>query len=193
MNKAKGYLFVVSGPSGAGKSSLIKRFLNEDRNSTFSVSCTTREKRPKEIDGKDYYFIDVDTFEEMIKKDGFLEWENVYSYLYGTPKTKVFETLDKGVDIFLDIDVKGALNIKKQYSDACLIFVEPPSREELKARLSLRGEKEIDVRMKRVEEEIEKKRFFDYIIVNENFDKAYSDFSSTIENIREKKYGKNNS
>lgn len=184
---------MVSGPSGAGKSTIIKRFLSEDKKSTFSISYTTREKRPKEIDGKDYFFVDETAFREMVKNNGFLEWEKVYSYLYGTPKKEVFETLDDGMDIFLDIDVKGALNVKKHYSDACLIFIEPPSKEALRARLFLRGEKEIDIRMKRVEEEIEKKRFFDYIIINENSDKAYSDFTSTIENIREKKYGKDNS
>jgi len=183
---------VVSGPSGAGKSTLIKQFLAEDHNSTFSVSYTTREKRPNEINGKDYYFVDINTFKEMINKNGFLEWENVYSYLYGTPKKEVFETLERGLDIVLDIDVKGALNVKNQYPDAYLIFIEPPSKEELKKRLSSRGEKEIDIRMKRVEEEIEKKGFFDYTIVNEDIDTAYNDFTGTIERIRGKEYGKNN-
>ncbi len=184
---------MVSGPSGTGKSTLIKRFLSEDNNSAFSISYTTRKRRPKEIDGKDYHFVDKKTFEEMIKNNGFLEWENVYNHMYGTPKKEIFETLDRGRDVLLDIDVKGALNVKKQYSDAHLIFIEPPSKEELKVRLLLRGEKEIDVRMKRVEEEIEKKSNFDYIIVNENIDRAYSDFKGTIKNIREKRYGKDNS
>jgi len=177
---------VVSGPSGAGKSTLIRRFLAEDHNSTFSVSYTTREKRQNETNGKDYYFVDAVTFEEMIHKNGFLEWENVYSYLYGTPKKEVFETLERGLDIVLDIDVKGALNVKNQYPNAYLIFIEPPSREKLIERLSLRGEKEIGMRIQRVEEEIDKKGFFDYTIINENINTAYNYFRSTIEKIREK-------
>lgn len=185
-DKKKGYLFVISGPSGAGKSTLIRRFLAEDHNSTFSVSYTTREKRQNETNGKDYYFVDIDTFKEMIHKNGFLEWEKVYSYLYGTPKKEVFETLERGLDIVLDIDVKGALNVKNQYPYAHLIFIEPPSREELIKRLSLRGEKEIGMRMQRIEEEIDKKGFFDYTIINENINTAYNDFTHTIEKIREK-------
>lgn len=177
---------MVSGPSGAGKSTLIRRFLAEDHNSTFSVSYTTREKRQNETNGKDYYFVDIDTFKEMIHKNGFLEWENVYNYLYGTPKKEVFETLGRGLDIVLDIDVKGALNVKNQYPYAYLIFIEPPSREELIKRLSSRGEKEIGMRMQRVEEEIDKKGFFDYTIINENINTAYNDFTSTIGKIRGK-------
>ena len=185
-DKKKGHLFVVSGPSGAGKSTLIRRFLAEDHNSTFSVSYTTREKRQNETNGKDYYFVDTDTFKEIIRKNGFLEWEKVYDYLYGTPKKEVFETLEGGLDIVLDIDVKGALNVKNQYPYAYLIFIEPPSREELIKRLSLRGEKEISMRMQRVEEELDKKGFFDYTIVNENISTAYNDFIRTIGKIRGK-------
>lgn len=185
MIKHKGFLFVVSGPSGVGKSTIIRRFLSEDTNSGFSVSYTTRHKRPGEINGKDYYFVDVDTFMEIVDKKGFLEWENVFGNLYGTPKKEVMETLSSGKDIVLDIDVKGALSVKNHYPDAFLIFIEPPSRDDLKKRLLLRGEKEIDARLKRVEEEIEKKGFFDYTIVNENVDKAYSDFKHIIETIRE--------
>src|SRR5512145_741039 len=108
----KGILIVVSGPSGAGKSTLIERFLREDDKSTFSVSYTTREKRAHETNGKDYCFVDKETFEEMVRKDGFLEWESVHGYLYGTPKEEVLEILKTGRDIILDIDVKGALNIR---------------------------------------------------------------------------------
>ena len=188
----KGILIVVSGPSGAGKSTLIERFLQEDAQSSFSVSYTTRQKREHEIDGKDYYFVSKETFEEMIGKDSFLEWENVHSYMYGTPKEEVLKTLNTGKDIILDIDVKGALNIQNKCSNACLIFIEPPSTEELIRRLALRGEREIDLRMKRVKEEIARKALFRYTITNDELEKAYNKFRETISEIRRNSNGKNN-
>lgn len=188
----KGVLIVVSGPSGAGKSTLIERLLKEDARSSFSVSYTTRQKREHEIDGRDYYFVSKETFEEMITRDAFLEWENVHSYMYGTPKEEVLKTLNTGKDIILDIDVKGALNIQEKCSNACLIFIEPPSTEELTRRLALRGEKEIDLRMKRVKEEIARKALFMYTITNDELEKAYSRFRETISEIRRNSNGKNN-
>ena len=190
--KRVGRLFVVSGPSGAGKSTLIEKFLKEDRNSAFSVSYTTREQRKGEIDGRDYYFIDEKRFLDMAGKGSFLEWENVHGHSYGTPKKEILQTLRSGKDILLDIDVKGAINVKKEYPDSCLIFVEPPSKEALLKRLSLRKETEIGVRMKRVEEEFEKKQFFEYTVVNDDLEKAYESFKKIIEIVREKAYGKDN-
>ena len=188
--KREGRLFVISGPSGAGKSTLIERFLKEDRNSAFSVSYTTRKKRKDEIDGRDYYFIDENRFADMVEKGSFLEWENVHGHSYGTPRKEVMEILQTGKDILLDIDVKGALNVKREYPDALLIFIEPPSKEALLKRLSLRRETEIDLRMKRVEEEFEKKQFFEYTVVNDDLEKAYKSFKKIIEIAREKAYGK---
>ncbi|MBS1238680.1 MAG: guanylate kinase [Deltaproteobacteria bacterium] len=188
----KGILIVVSGPSGAGKSTLIERLLKEDARSSFSVSYTTRQKREHEIDGRDYYFVSKETFEEMITRDAFLEWENVHSYMYGTPKEEVLKTLNTGKDIILDIDVKGALNIQEKCSNACLIFIEPPSTVELMRRLALRGEKEIDLRMRRVKEEIARKTHFMYTITNDELEKAYSRFRETISEIRRNSNGKNN-
>lgn len=189
----KSRLFVISGPSGAGKSTFIERFLQEDNNSTFSISYTTREKRDKEVNGREYYFVDKETFMEMVKNGEFLEWERVHENLYGTPKKNIIENLEKGIDVFMDIDVNGAVNIKKNYPEACLIFIEPPSREALEKRLSLRGEKQIDLRLKRYDEEIEKKPIFDYIIINDNLEKAYTEFKKIIEQIRGHKNGKGNS
>ncbi|MCX5813590.1 MAG: guanylate kinase [Proteobacteria bacterium] len=191
-DKIKGRLFVVSGPSGVGKSTLIERFLRKDRNAVFSVSYTTRVIRKGEVNGKNYYFIDEKTFKDMAESRSFLEWENIHGHFYGTPKKEVLDILETGKDIFLDIDVKGALNIKKQYPDACLVFVEPPSKDELIRRLSFRKEQEIDIRMKRVEEEIDKKYLFEYTIINDNLEKAYAAFRHIIKSVKGKKNGKDN-
>jgi len=180
----KGRLFVVSGPSGVGKSSIIGRFLKEDHGATFSVSYTTREKRPQETDGKDYYFVSEETFREMAREDRFLEWESVHGHFYGTPKKEVGETLERGIDMILDIDVKGALRVKDKCPEACLVFIEPPSKEDLINRLSRRGEKDLELRMKRVEEELARKQLFQYTIVNDILDRAYEDFRTIVETVR---------
>jgi len=182
----KGRLFVVSGPSGVGKSSIIGRFLKEDHGATFSVSYTTREKRPQETDGKDYYFVNDETFREMAVHDRFLEWESVHGHSYGTPKKEVGETLERGMDMILDIDVKGALRVKDKCPEACLVFIEPPSKEDLINRLSRRGEKDLELRMKRVEEELARKQLFQYTIVNDILDRAYEDFRTIVETVRRK-------
>ncbi len=128
----------------------------------------------------------------MIGKECFLEWESVHGYMYGTPKEEVQRTLKTGKDIILDVDVKGALNIRSKCSNACLIFIEPPSIEELMKRLRLRGEKEIELRMRRVKEEIARKSDFGYTIVNNELEKAYDTFKVTISEIRRKNNGTNN-
>lgn len=188
----KGVLIVVSGPSGVGKSTLIDRFLSEDPQSEFSVSYTTRKIRPHEKDGTDYYFTDENTFKELIEQGYFLEWESVHGHFYGTPRSEIMAILEKGKDIVLDIDVKGALSIKGQCPASRLIFIEPPSVQELRHRLLLRGEKEIDTRMKRVEEEIALKGQFGYTVLNDDLGRAYSAFLGAIEDIRRKKNGTNN-
>jgi len=188
----KGVLIVVSGPSGVGKSTLIDRFLREDSHSRFSISYTTRQRRVHEVDGKDYHFVDEGTFESMIAKGYFLEWEKVHGNLYGTPRAEILAILETGRDIILDIDVKGAINISSQCAAARLIFIEPPSTRDLVNRLSLRGEKEIETRMKRVEEEIARKGEFGYTIVNDDLEKAYGTFRKAIDDIRREDNGKNN-
>ena len=189
LGRKKGHLIVVSGPSGAGKTTLIERLVREDSNMLFSVSYTTREKRKNEIHGKDYYFTDETTFRRMIDEDGFLEWEPVHGYLYGTPIKEIAQSIDEGRDIILDIDVKGALKVKEKCPAACLIFLEPPSVEELKKRLSLRGEKEIEKRMDRVREEMAKKPFFTYAVKNDNVERAYQQFQSIIRSVRGQENG----
>jgi guanylate kinase len=186
----KGNLFVVSGPSGVGKTTLIEKFLKEDSSSKFSVSYTTRQQRANEVDGRDYYFVDKETFERMIKEGYFLEWEKVHGQLYGTPQKEVLHALHQGIDLFLDIDVNGALRVKERYENACLIFVEPLSQADLMKRLSLRGEKEISLRMKRVSEEMGKKYLFQYSVINDKLDKAYNHFTEIIETVRREHHGK---
>jgi guanylate kinase len=189
MSNKKGHLFVVSGPSGTGKSTLIEKFLGEDRACRFSISYTTREKRPHEVDGRDYYYADAPTFKKMIEEDRFLEWENVHGYFYGTPAKEVSGPLHEGLDVILDVDVKGALSVKQRCPGAILIFVDTPSIDELIRRLSLRGEKEIEKRMERVKEEIEKKPLFTYVVINDNLNRAYNEFRSIIDGVRRQQNG----
>jgi len=184
MSNEKGHLFVVSGPSGTGKSTLIERFLKEDGRARFSVSCTTRARREHEVDGRDYSFVDEETFRAMIDEGRFLEWENVHGYFYGTPCGEVSRPLSEGIDVLLDIDVKGALKVKAGCGEAVLIFVETSSIDELKRRLSIRGEKEIEKRMERVREEVEKKALFTYVVTNDKLTRAYSEFRSIIDRVR---------
>ena len=192
MSPRKGHLIVVSGPSGVGKTTLIERVLKEDGNIFFSVSYTTREKRHNEVHGKDYYFTDEATFRQMIADNGFLEWEPVHGYLYGTPIKEISQSIGEGHDVILDIDVKGALKVKEKCPSACLIFLEPPSVDELKRRLELRGEKEIERRMERVREEMATKPLFTYAVKNDKLQEAYHHFQSIIRAIGGLGNGKNN-
>jgi guanylate kinase len=189
-NNRKGHLFVVSGPSGVGKTTLIERFLKDDSSSRFSVSYTTRQRRANEVNGKDYFFVDKDTFERMIEEAHFLEWERVHGQLYGTPQKEVLDALQDGIDLFLDIDVNGALRVKERFENACLIFVEPLSQADLMKRLALRGEREVSLRMARVSQEMERKYLFQYCIINDKLDEAYRDFAKIIEDVRRKGNGK---
>ena len=192
MSNKKGHLFVVSGPSGTGKSSLIERFLAEDAGSRFSVSYTTRAKRAHEVDGRNYRFVDEGTFRTMIARGEFLEWENVHGHLYGTPRLEAEEPLSAGLDLILDIDVKGALKVKEKLPEAVLIFVDTPSMEELVRRLSARGEKEIERRMERVREEVSKKGLFTYVVINDTLNRAYGEFKSIIAGVRRQQDGQDN-
>jgi guanylate kinase len=188
----KGKIFIVSGPSGAGKTTILNRFLRDDKKSAFSVSYTTRKKREGEKDGVDYHFIDRKGFNELIRENALLEWEEVHGELYGTPKDEIFKNMERGIDVFLDVDVNGALRIKSMVPHAVLIFIEPPSKEELIKRLKIRGEEEIVKRLERVEKELEAKKFFDYVIINGSLDEAYENFKRIVEEVR-KLSGKDNS
>jgi len=178
----KGLLLVISGPSGVGKSTLIKRFLEEFKNEiVFSISCTTRKPRPGEVHGRDYFFVDQKTFEKMIEKDELLEWANVHGNYYGTPKSFIYDNLLKGKNVLLDIDPHGAFQIKQKLKDSILIFILPPSWEELKNRLQKRkseSEKEIQKRLCRAREEIMVCKDYDYLIINDKLEKAYESLKS---------------
>ncbi|MDN5324975.1 MAG: guanylate kinase [Thermosipho sp. (in: thermotogales)] len=167
----KGTLFVVSGPSGVGKTSIINSVIKMLDNVVFSVSCTTRPPRPGEVDGVDYFFISKEKFLEMVNNSEFLEWAEVHGNFYGTPKDFVLKKIEEGKRIILDIDVQGALQVKRNFDDAVFIFVAPPSYEVLKERLLKRGTEEPKALLKRLDNakwELSKMIEFDYLIVNED-------------------------
>ena len=139
-SRKKGDLIVISGPSGSGKDSICNEILKNRENIQESISMTTRERRDYEVDGKDYYFVTKEEFEEHIKNDDLLEYAIVHEKdYYGTPKSNIFKILDSGEDVILIIDIQGALQIKEKYKDAIFIFILPPSMKELKKRLIKRG------------------------------------------------------
>jgi guanylate kinase len=135
--------------------------------------------------------VDAAKFQAMVGEGEFLEWENVHGYFYGTPRTEVLQPLSEGIDVMLDIDVKGALTVKAEWPEAVLIFIDTPSPDELVRRLSARGEKEIAKRMRRVREEVAKKGLFTYVIINDTLARAYAEFKSIIADIR-RQHGQDN-
>lgn len=178
----KGMLFVVSGPSGAGKGTICKR-LAKEKNIHLSVSVTTRKPRLGEIEGSSYYFCNVGCFQEQIEKDGFLEYANVYGNFYGTPKEKVLEQLIKGKDVVLEIDIQGAMNVRKNYPDGKFIFILPPSMAELRKRITGRGsetEESINLRMKEALREVSYIDKYDYCVINGELEEAVSRVKAII-------------
>lgn len=171
---SKGTLLVISGPSGVGKGTIVKELLVRRPKISLSVSCTTRAPREGEKDGESYFFITVEKFEEMIKNGGFLEYSKHFENFYGTPKKFVEERLEEG-DVILEIEVDGALNVKKAMPEAVLCMIAPPNREELYARLKGRGtesENEISRRIDRAEYELSKSPLYDYVIINDDLETA---------------------
>lgn len=167
----RGLLIVFSGPSGVGKGTVRQEiFSTPDHKFEYSVSMTTRQKRPGEVDGVDYFFRTREEFEELIKNGQMLEYAEYVGNYYGTPLTYVNETLDKGIDVFLEIEVQGALQVKKKVPDGVFIFLTPPDLDELKDRLVGRGtdsEEVIHQRIERAKEEIALMREYDYAVVND--------------------------
>jgi len=178
----KGKIVVISGPSGVGKGTICKRIM-ELINAKFSVSTTTRSPREGEINGKDYYFVSTEVFREKIKNNEFLEYNIYNENYYGTSKNEVLDIINKGINVLLEIDVNGAYNIKKIFPEALLIYIAPPSMEVLRQRLIDRRTEEISVienRLKIAEEELKMVEFYDYVIVNDDLDKAILEVKECI-------------
>jgi guanylate kinase len=171
----KGNLFVISGPSGAGKGTLVKRLLERVPDAWVSVSATTRKPREGEVDGIHYFFLSDTRFDELIAGNGFLEWADVHGKRYGTLKRTVLEQIHAGKQVILEIDVQGAFQVRKKIPEAILIFIEPPSIEELRRRLVGRGTETteaIEKRMKTAEVELSHKMEYDMRLVNDDLEKA---------------------
>jgi guanylate kinase len=166
----RGKIVVVAAPSGSGKTSIAKEILLRHPSFRFSVSATTRPKRPTETHGKDYFFLDRAEFEKRVAAGEFVEWETIYGNLYGTLKCEVDAALVQGSHLMFDVDVKGALSIKRAYPEACLIFIRPPSVEILEQRLRARHTEDAETlrqRMERVPMELDQARLFDHQVVND--------------------------
>lgn len=182
--KQQGVLAVVSGFSGAGKGTIMKALLEKYDNYALSISATTRDPRPGEADGREYFFITEEKFEELIAKDQLIEHARYVNHYYGTPRSYVESKLSEGKDVILEIEIQGALNVKKKYPDALLIFIVPPTASELKNRLTGRGtetEEVINKRLRRAFEESEGMDSYDYILVNDTVDRCVEELHGLIQ------------
>lgn len=186
MNTKRGKVVIIVAPSGSGKSTIVKRLMSEIPNLRFSVSATTRNPRIGEENGREYYFLSREEFDRRIKEGDFLEWEEFYGgKRYGTLRSDVENLLDKGYTCLLDIDVKGALNVKEIFKENSIgIFIKPPSLEVLKKRLELRGTESpesLKERLERAKMEMQYENSFDYCVVNDDFETAYAQVKQILE------------
>ncbi|MFP4527657.1 MAG: guanylate kinase [Candidatus Kapaibacterium sp.] len=173
---AKKSLLVLSSPSGGGKTTIARHLLKKHRDMRFSISATTRPPRPREVDGRDYYFLSKEEFEQKIKNNELIEYEEIFGNYYATPKSEVESAMAADEKLIFDVDVKGALSVRKAYPESSLlIFISPPTIEELERRLrgrSTESEPEIQRRISRAKMEMEYSEKFDYIVINENLSDA---------------------
>ncbi len=182
--KRKGILIVVSGFSGAGKGTLMKQLVHTYDNYALSVSMTTRNPRPGEEEGKEYFFVSREAFEEKISQEGLIEYACYCDNYYGTPKDYVEKQLEKGKDVILEIEIQGALKVKKKFPTALLMFVMPPNATELRKRLEGRGTESKEViakRLKRAVEEAEGIEQYDFIVINDKLDECVTQMHSIIQ------------
>lgn len=183
----KGHLFIISAPSGAGKSTILMAILKEDPTLRYSISCTTRPPRDNERDGVDYYFISDAAFRKKIDSGDLAEWAEVHGHLYGTPARFLDDSLHLGDDILFDIDVEGARKLYAKYPEATLVFIAPPSMEELRRRLAERGTdsaEAIEERLKNAKAEMAEAHWFHYVMVNDDLAQAVSKLKAVIEKVR---------
>jgi len=179
----KGKLIVISGPSGAGKSTVVFKAIEDRKDMCFSISVTTRKPRPGETDGVEYFFVDPDRFKEMVENDELLEHAEYVANFYGTPRRYVEEKLAAGMNVILDIEVQGARQVDEKMPDAVKIFIIPPSLDELRRRLEGRGTdtaRAIEARLIRARQEYKEADFYDYIIVNDDAEKAAKELNAII-------------
>lgn len=179
----KGFLLVISGPSGVGKGTVLHDLMNTQDNLVYSVSATTRNKRDGEIEGVSYFYKTHDEFKQMIDEGQFLEYAEVHNNYYGTPREFVDKKINEGKIVVLEIDVQGAVNVKKNAENAVFIFLAPPSLSELKNRIVGRGtetEHDIDVRMKNARKELEYIKYYDYLVINDHINTAINSVNEII-------------
>lgn len=180
---SKGRSFIISGPSGVGKSTVLKGLMEKRKNLYFSVSATTRQPRPGEEDGVHYHFLTVDTFREWIAQDEFLEHAEFVGNCYGTPRKYVYEAMDRGQDVILDIEVQGAMQVAEKMPEVVRIFVAPPSWSELERRLTARGTdtpEKIQGRLARAKEEVKLAGTYDYFVINDSVEHAVSELDAIM-------------
>ncbi|HSE19011.1 MAG TPA: guanylate kinase [Pyrinomonadaceae bacterium] len=180
---SRGTLFVVSSPSGGGKGTIIRQVLDVVENLSYSVSFTTRAPRQTEVDGREYFFVSRETFDEMVAAGEFLEWACVHGNFYGTSKKQIMDETGAGADLILEVDVQGAASVRQLLMDSVSIFILPPSYEVLKQRLIARGTdspQQLEVRLRNAPEELKQYSAFDYVIINDEIERASAQLASII-------------
>ena len=177
----RGILFIISAPSGTGKTTLCKQIAASVPGLWHSVSCTTRKPRPGEEHGREYFFIEEKAFQDMIARNEFMEYAHVYGHWYGTPRKALMDKMEQGIDVLLEIDVQGAMQIKKKFEDGVYIFILPPSMDSLRTRLQSRAsdsQEEILRRLQKVKEEVWSYREYYYIVRNDDLSQSLSELQS---------------